>query len=372
MILKRHLRKAYTCARGYYLAVSQPTPDAPRVTTRLHGVLKARFRHRIGPRYYSLYRLAAIEPSRWNDYVIDNKDYGDNFRAISAERYRTIINRKSLFSDHCQRHGLPTPELRVIVSPSTASLDGDRSSTRRLVAPSVRRWLELMGDRADDLFIKPDDGAYGDGAFSASRRGNRWHYQGRTTTASDLFYFIRERANEGQMRFIVQSRIQAHHELRGLMSPTAVGCVRIVTYMRDGQAHLFCAEIKLTAGDGDTDNFGLAANGNMVSAVDMDSGRLSVGYASRSPVWPVIQPVSEHPDTGRRIEGTRLPLWEEVKSLALQAQRSLPEVKTIGWDIAITPEGPLILEGNTTYGLASLQIAHQRGFRREMEQIFQG
>ncbi|WP_018861125.1 sugar-transfer associated ATP-grasp domain-containing protein [Thioalkalivibrio sp. ALJ3] len=372
MILKRHLRKAYTCARGYYLAVSQPTPDAPRVTTRLHGVLKARFRHRIGPRYYSLFRLAAVESAQWDDYVIDNEAYRDHFRACSAERYRRILNHKSLFFEHCQRHGLPTPTLRAIIPTSAATSAGDGLDVSGPVTPTVQHWLEFLGDGTDDLFIKTDDGSYGDGAFSATRRGDRWEYCGRTTTLSDLFHFVRERADQSRRPYIAQSRIHVHHGLRHLMSPTAVGCVRIVTYMKDGEVHFFRAEIKLTAGEGDIDNFVLGTTGNVVAAVDIDSGRMSVGYASRSPAWPVIQPVTEHPDTGEPIEGTPVPLWEEVKALALQAQRSLPEVRTVGWDIAITPDGPVILEGNSTYGLDILQIAHQRGFKREMEQIFRG
>lgn len=372
MILKRHCRKVYTCARSYYLAVSQPTPDAPRVTTRLHGVFKARFRHRIGPRYFSLFRLAAVEPARWNDYVIDDEDYRDNFRACSDERYRRILRHKSLFFEHSQRHGLATPTLRAIIPASASAQRDDGSDNSGLVAPTARRWLELLGDCTDDLFIKSDDGSNGDGAFSATHRQGRWEYCGRTTTLSDLFYFAREHANQSRSPYIAQSRIHVHHGLRHLMSPTAVGCVRIVTYMKDGEAHFFRAEIKLTTGDGEIDNFVLGTTGNVVAAVDIDSGRLSVGYASRSITWPVIEPVAEHPDTGEPIQGTRLPLWDAVKALALQAQRSLPQVKTVGWDIAITPEGPVILEGNTTYGLGSLQIAHQRGFKREMEQILRG
>ncbi|WP_018139529.1 MULTISPECIES: sugar-transfer associated ATP-grasp domain-containing protein [unclassified Thioalkalivibrio] len=372
MTLKRHLREVYICARRYYLAVSQPTPDAPRVTTRLHGVLKARLWHGISPRYYSVFRLAAVDPARWDDYVIDNDHYRDRFRACSAEQYRRILNHKSLFSEHCQRHGLLTPALRAIIPTSAAMPGADGLDTSGPVTPTVQHWLECLGDCNDDLFIKTDDGSYGDGALLATRRGDRWEYCGRATPLSGLFHYIRERANQRRSPYIAQSRIHIHHGLRHLMSPTAVGCVRIVTYMKDGEAHVFRSEIKLTAGEGDIDNFMLGTTGNVVAAVDIDSGRMSVGYASRSPAWPVIQPVSEHPDTGRRIEGTRLPLWEDVKSLALQAQRSLPKVKTIGWDIAITPEGPMIVEGNTTYGLASLQVAHQRGFKQEMEQIFRG
>ena len=44
--------------------------------------------------------------------------------------------------------------------------------------------------------------------------------------------------------------------------------------------------------------------------------------------------------------GERLPYFEELKELVLTLHRGIPEMFTIGWDVAITPEGPLVFEGN--------------------------
>ncbi|MBN9282025.1 MAG: hypothetical protein J0H37_07220, partial [Hyphomicrobium denitrificans] len=46
------------------------------------------------------------------------------------------------------------------------------------------------------------------------------------------------------------------------------------------------------------------------------------------------------------LEGFRLPDWTLVTELALRAARTFLPLRTIGWDIALTPDGPVIVEGN--------------------------
>jgi len=41
-----------------------------------------------------------------------------------------------------------------------------------------------------------------------------------------------------------------------------------------------------------------------------------------------------------------LPFWDEACALAETAARHFLPIRTIGWDVALTPEGPVILEGN--------------------------
>ena len=43
---------------------------------------------------------------------------------------------------------------------------------------------------------------------------------------------------------------------------------------------------------------------------------------------------------------TNIPEWEKVKEIALEAHRLLAGIPVIGWDIAVTDTGPVILEGN--------------------------
>jgi hypothetical protein len=55
---------------------------------------------------------------------------------------------------------------------------------------------------------------------------------------------------------------------------------------------------------------------------------------------------SAHPKTGVPFNKFRLPFWSEVCSLVKETAIKLLPVRTIGWDVAITPNGPVILEAN--------------------------
>ena len=49
------------------------------------------------------------------------------------------------------------------------------------------------------------------------------------------------------------------------------------------------------------------------------------------------------------IEGTKLPCWEEICDLAVSVAPHFLPMRSIGWDIALTPEGPKIVEGNARW-----------------------
>ena len=44
--------------------------------------------------------------------------------------------------------------------------------------------------------------------------------------------------------------------------------------------------------------------------------------------------------------GYRLPYWNEVRELVKNVHAKLPDIKSIGWDVAITENGPILVEGN--------------------------
>lgn len=67
-----------------------------------------------------------------------------------------------------------------------------------------------------------------------------------------------------------------------------------------------------------------------------------------------------HPVTGARVSGTLLPEWSEVRALALQAHQVFADRFIIGWDIAVTPTGPVLIEGNAYPDFAFLQRVHRQ------------
>ncbi len=58
-------------------------------------------------------------------------------------------------------------------------------------------------------------------------------------------------------------------------------------------------------------------------------------------------------------------------SLACRAQESLPLLRSTGWDIALTPDGPLVVEANNTYSVDILQVAYGRGLRHELTSMLE-
>ena len=61
--------------------------------------------------------------------------------------------------------------------------------------------------------------------------------------------------------------------------------------------------------------------------------------------------------TGKKIPGTQIPYWEEAKSMCLEAMHRVPQVRFVAWDVAITPNGPVIIEGNSFPSHAIPQFA---------------
>lgn len=76
--------------------------------------------------------------------------------------------------------------------------------------------------------------------------------------------------------------------------------------------------------------------------IDLETGIISgVGANKSGEVYEI------HPMTGKRIPGTQIPYWDEVKAMCLKAMHVVPQVRFVAWDVAITPTGPVFIEGNS-------------------------
>jgi hypothetical protein len=98
--------------------------------------------------------------------------------------------------------------------------------------------------------------------------------------------------------------------------------------------------------------------GSLRAPVAEATGRLGAAY-DQTNISRVTEPITDHPITGKRIQGFELPLWKETVDLAIRAHETLPDIALIGWDIAVTPDGPVIIEGNSNPGADMLQVSHK-------------
>jgi hypothetical protein len=86
----------------------------------------------------------------------------------------------------------------------------------------------------------------------------------------------------------------------------------------------------------------------LAAGVDLSSGCL--GAAVRADPGLVIASMTAHPDTGAVIEGTPLPWWAEARALALLAHSRMRAIACVGWDVALTSSGPVLVEANWAPG----------------------
>ena len=55
---------------------------------------------------------------------------------------------------------------------------------------------------------------------------------------------------------------------------------------------------------------------------------------------------TRHPASGAYLPGFQIPFWPELIACVRRAMDRVPGMGYVGWDIAVTPDGPELIEGN--------------------------
>lgn len=328
-------------------------------------VIEARLRCGLGPRLYSMFSLWRHPRSEWSGYIDDHRNK-PRMQAVNTDGNRRVVDDKVRFFLHCRANSLPTVAILGLIGGGNPAASQDLPST-----DSLAELDELLAGHPDGLFLKPTGGSHGEGAFGVLpvEKGVRW--RGAVTTLDALYSHCQEvAAATGPL--IVQPRVRPARRMLEITSAYGLATVRAVTWMDGSRPRLLAACLRIPVGDSDADNFLGGASGNLVAAIDPASGCLYRVLGSRRRDWPDIVEVDVHPDTGRRIPGFVLPGWDALLELVLRAQQQFPGLRTIGWDVAITDSGPLLIEGNGSYDVDILQMAHDRGLRAGIERALEG
>lgn len=184
------------------------------------------------------------------------------------------------------------------------------------------------------VFLKPIEGSSGVGVerFTAAD----WQ---------DLDAFTKKVRAAGKS--IIEEGVVQHPRMAAL-NPGSVNTVRISTLIGDKKEGIVYAFLRI--GNGKVmDNVDC---GGMAARVDLASGRLLTVAADKAG-----NVFTRHPITGTEIIGFELPFFEEAKAMCLEAMRMVPSMRYIAWDVALTAEGPTLIEGNSFPSHAVPQFA---------------
>lgn len=82
-----------------------------------------------------------------------------------------------------------------------------------------------------------------------------------------------------------------------------------------------------------------------------------------------ITNIQNHPDNSNQLEGDKINNWQSIVNEVLHFQECFPYIKAAGWDIAITNEGPVVIEVNDFWDRTG-QYFIRRGWREEIRDCY--
>ncbi len=208
------------------------------------------------------------------------------------------------------------------------------------------------------IYIKRSFGSYGRGNLLVTGfDGNNVELgSGITESLNDLCASLDEGRTLG---WIFQEPLLPHQDIFELTKSNKISGLRIHTFLTKKDVKVTKAIFKINAGLRDSDNFEHGASGNMLAAVDVNTGKI---IRAISGVGLKQKIIPKHPLTNADLVGFKIPNWNEVVDLVIEAHKGFPGFICPGWDIALCPGGPKILEVNAFGDIDLSQHAYRTSF----------
>jgi hypothetical protein len=304
-------------------------------------------RHSIPPDKYYVFDLFRPERFRNAGAYILRYELKGGFHNLVHFHTRVTMRRstkenlkdKLRFFRICEKAGVASPVVLQFLDPD-GTLHGEAH--------------QQPGLPPCDIFIKPAKGKGGRGC-------ERWQFSGgayvgpgeRRLDQAALIAHIHSLAQK-RGRYLIQECLGNHPDLldlsRGLTSLRMTTCAN-----ESGGFEVTNAVLKMSLAAGvAVDNF---HQGGAVCKVDVASGIVGPAWDSWSK-RPCVQH-DVHPATGARIAGRILPCWPETVAMVAKAATLFPDRIMVGFDVAITPRGCVIIEGNVQQGSDMVQRTHE-------------
>ena len=296
----------------------------------------------------------ALKNDQLRDSSLFRLERNTYLQILNPDRYAALARDKFLTHLLLERNGIPMPELYAYYNPEKKGADFNTV------------FHDLQTKRVSSCVMKPAvDGAHGNGVFVC----NGIEY------GSDDCILIKSNGERISLRlfceqnkyssWLFEGKVVQSNQV-GSINPSSVNTVRFMTALYpDGNAKVFAAWMKFGREGADVDNAG--GGGNIDCAVDIESGTCFnvVQFNSFSDMIKC----DRHPDSNILINGMRIENWDEIKRMSCEYQSRIPELKAIGWDVALTDDGPVIIEINNWWDPTG-QLFIGKGWRDDVRDCY--
>lgn len=200
----------------------------------------------------------------------------------------------------------------------------------------------------DSVIIKPTDGVEGGGIrkFVLSENQN--------VDLSKMYVDLKHE------NVLVEEIIKQHPRM--VFDNTSVNTIRTHTILdSNGKGHVVKAILRAGVGNSVVDNY---CQGGSIYEVDIDTGLVCTYGQSKNNLKSYY-----HPGTDIVMLGYRIPNWDIIIRECERAAESLPQIRIIGWDVAIINEGIELIEGNHNPDYELLEFLGSTGYYEKIKEV---
>ena len=271
----------------------------------------------------------------FTDYILfANKQNGASVTDyFDFEFYNKAFSIRSTF--RTQRHHIPT---RTICNdPCAMTLLYNKAKTNHFFNAFLNRdWLYTRNCTFEDFrnfiekhprfFSKPLNGSLGMGAEIIKVDS--------TKNIGELFDNLKKKNS------ILEELVIQHKDIASFC-PDTVNTIRVYSILDiHDVVHILATSGRFGRTGGVVDNVHVGGGASVI--IDPKTGIIiSDGLDNDH------RRIKRHPDTGKTFKGFQYPCWEKMRKIVTEMAKMIPQLRHIGWDIAITDKGEaLLIEAN--------------------------
>lgn len=314
-------------------------------------------------------RINLVEYVRFGLYDPARHDAAERARFISNDLHWPIVNRcngrdwygaaedKVLATIVLEAAGLPVPKICAVLDVSQRAYP---PAMERISSPDALKKF-LLDHSAEGFFGKIVDGMVSFGAFRIERvDAETISCAGREPMSYEAFF----EQTAAKKAYVLQHVQENHSRIAPFAS--ALATVRMVNLVTEAGVITPMASIKLPQGDNIADAFWRP--GNIACGIDVETGRIRT-VARRA---TEVEFLNDHPENPG-LKGLELPFWSELRDINARAARCFAPLRYQSTDIAITEQGPVLVEINAGGGFDLPQYSNGRGLLTdEVRAFFEG
>ncbi len=189
------------------------------------------------------------------------------------------------------------------------------------------------------LILKPNYSSRGKGIIIIKKEGDDFKYNAKKISSLELDNFLASLNNYLVCEFIEQGDFT-----KGLF-PLTTNTIRINSFHNPLTGETFLNFPMLRMGTSATFPVDNVSHGGLFAFIDVNSGILQEANQIEHP--GKLRKLKYHPESSAQIQGAKIPNWKVIRDSILKTTELIsPLIKIVGWDVVVTNDGFVVLEGN--------------------------